>query len=175
MKQLLCKLFRRNLPAVENILQNFKMDILSIKHILFHQVAAGPFGSEVDELGSSQLWKGSWWIECRESVNIFDRILEPDQLCNHKQVLHNSTILIIFVDYDIVSFLVLERHIDQCLILQSEKLLLSLLNILCEFHSVLTAYENLLVEALQWFHLRQENSLYDWNRLWSQAGVVVVR
>ena len=150
------------------------MHILSVQNTLFHQVAARSLWGEVYHLGSSQLTKSFWWIQGRNASQVFDTVLKSDQLRNHEQILHDAAVLVITINNNVVAFLVFQWHIDQSLILQSEKLSLSLLNVIGKLFPLLSTNKNLFVETLQRFHLGQKNSLEDWNRLGSEAWVVVV-
>ena len=115
MEQLFRQIFSRYLPAVQDKLDNFEVDILRIENILFHEVTAGAFGSEVDHLVIAKVDKGPWRIQRRNASEIFDAILEPDKFRDHKQVLHDTAgllVVVVFVDCEVVALLVFEWHVD---------------------------------------------------------------
>lgn len=150
------------------------MHILSVQNALFHQVTACSLWGEVDHLGSTQLDVSLRWVQGRNASVFLKSVLKSDQLRNHKQVLHDTAVLIIPMNDNVVAFLVFQWHIDQSLILQSKELSLSVFNVLGKLFPLVSTNKNLFIKTLQRFHLGQQNSFKNWNRLWRKAWVVVV-
>ncbi len=131
-KQFLCQVFCRYLPAIQNKLDDFEVHIFGIENILFHEIAAGAFRSEVDHFVIAKVSESPWRIERRYASDVLDAVLKPDQFRDHEQVLHDTTgiyVAIIFVDCEVVAFLVFERNIDECLVFECEEFLFSFLNV----------------------------------------------